>query len=188
MSPKPRIVGHNPPEVADSPPPRCGLGHPWSLAECQPAKGKPIALYLDSKAEDDIRKHALRHAPERLEVMGLLVGEVRRHKGVEFSVAKAAITTELEASGVGVRFSRGGLNELAAALSRVGFDYVVVGWYHSHPGFGCFLSDTDVETQRQMFSGSAHVALVVDPVKEEAAAFKLSPSGYEPVRFCVYVG
>ena len=25
---------------------------------------------------------------------------------------------------------------------------VVVGWYHSHPGFGCWLSATDVNTQQ----------------------------------------
>ncbi|PJF38403.1 MAG: hypothetical protein CUN55_17385, partial [Phototrophicales bacterium] len=24
----------------------------------------------------------------------------------------------------------------------------VVGWYHSHPGFGCWLSGTDIHTQQ----------------------------------------
>ena len=24
----------------------------------------------------------------------------------------------------------------------------VCGWYHSHPGFGCWLSGTDIETQK----------------------------------------
>lgn len=28
---------------------------------------------------------------------------------------------------------------------------MVVGWYHSHPGFGCWLSSTDVSTQQQSF-------------------------------------
>jgi COP9 signalosome complex subunit 5 len=25
----------------------------------------------------------------------------------------------------------------------------VVGWYHSHPGYGCWLSGIDVATERQ---------------------------------------
>lgn len=25
---------------------------------------------------------------------------------------------------------------------------VVVGWYHSHPGFGCWLSGVDINTQQ----------------------------------------
>ncbi len=25
---------------------------------------------------------------------------------------------------------------------------MVVGWYHSHPGFGCWLSNVDINTQQ----------------------------------------
>ena len=27
---------------------------------------------------------------------------------------------------------------------------MVVGWYHSHPGFGCWLSGVDINTQQVM--------------------------------------
>lgn len=42
----------------------------------------------------------------------------------------------------------------------------IIGWYHSHPGFGCWLSGIDVQTQKlhQGFE-DPYVALVVDPVK-----------------------
>ncbi|VEU22686.1 DEKNAAC103734 [Brettanomyces naardenensis] len=42
----------------------------------------------------------------------------------------------------------------------------VIGWYHSHPSFGCWLSGIDVQTQRlnQNFQ-DPYVAIVVDPVK-----------------------
>lgn len=29
---------------------------------------------------------------------------------------------------------------------------MVVGWYHSHPGFGCWLSSVDVNTQQVSLS------------------------------------
>lgn len=59
---------------------------------------------------------------------------------------------------------------------------MVVGWYHSHPGFGCWLSGVDMNTQ-QSFEAlhDRAVAVVVDPiqsVKGKVGSFKgLSFSG-----------
>jgi 26S proteasome regulatory subunit N11 len=40
------------------------------------------------------------------------------------------------------------------------------GWYHSHPGFGCWLSSTDINTQSSFEAlNSRAVALVVDPIQ-----------------------
>jgi 26S proteasome regulatory subunit N11 len=187
MTAKPRIVGHTPSQIRDAPPPKCAMAHPWSLDECKPRKGDIHALYLNSLAEEALRKHAVAHRHERLEVMGLLLGEICRHNGKEYAVARKAVTTQLDASQVAVKFSREGLDALASSLASVDFEYVIVGWYHSHPGYGCFLSETDVATQKAMFSGASHVAMVVDPVKEQAGAFKLAKEGYEPATTCVYV-
>lgn len=32
-------------------------------------------------------------------------------------------------------------------LKQTGRAEMVVGWYHSHPGFGCWLSGVDMNTQ-----------------------------------------
>jgi len=42
----------------------------------------------------------------------------------------------------------------------------IIGWYHSHPGFGCWLSGIDVQTQKlhQGFE-DPYVAIVIDPIK-----------------------
>ncbi len=49
----------------------------------------------------------------------------------------------------------------------------IVGWWHSHPGFGCFLSKTDLHTQEFFFPELYQVALVVDPIKDEFQFFTL---------------
>ncbi|MFX1340057.1 MAG: Mov34/MPN/PAD-1 family protein [Promethearchaeota archaeon] len=49
----------------------------------------------------------------------------------------------------------------------------IVGWWHSHPGFGPFLSSTDIHTQEFFFPESYQVALVVDPIKNELEFFTL---------------
>jgi len=51
-------------------------------------------------------------------------------------------------------------------LKQTGRPEMVVGWYHSHPGFGCWLSGVDCNTQQsfEMLSARA-VAVVVDPIQ-----------------------
>lgn len=63
----------------------------------------------------------------------------------------------------------------------------VVGWYHSHPGYGCWLSGIDVNTQmtNQQFQ-EPFLAIVIDPHrtiaagKVELGAFRTYPAGYLP--------
>lgn len=63
----------------------------------------------------------------------------------------------------------------------------LVGWYHSHPGYGCWLSGIDVSTQmlNQQFQ-DPFFALVIDPTRTVSAgkvdigAFRTYPQGYKP--------
>jgi proteasome lid subunit RPN8/RPN11 len=47
----------------------------------------------------------------------------------------------------------------------------IVGWYHSHPGFGIFLSEHDLFIHRNFFSGPSQIALVVDPLATTEGVF-----------------
>ncbi len=64
----------------------------------------------------------------------------------------------------------------------------ILGWFHSHPDFGCFLSTTDVETQQYFFPESYQVALVVDPIRDELEFFTLdnnSEKEYKPISYAI---
>lgn len=56
--------------------------------------------------------------------------------------------------------------KMTELLKQTGRGEVVVGWYHSHPGFGCWLSSVDCNTQQsfEMLQERA-VAVVVDPIQ-----------------------
>lgn len=62
-----------------------------------------------------------------------------------------------------------------------------IGWYHSHPGYGCWLSGIDVSTQasHQMLN-DPFVAVVIDPDrtasagKVEIGAFRTYPEDFKP--------
>jgi COP9 signalosome complex subunit 5 len=65
----------------------------------------------------------------------------------------------------------------------------VVGWYHSHPGYGCWLSGIDVSTQmlNQTYQ-EPFLAVVIDPTrtvsagKVEIGAFSHLSSGLQAAR------
>ena len=46
-------------------------------------------------------------------------------------------------------------------------DLKIMGWIHTHPDFGVFLSEYDVFIQESVFSDENQVALVVDPIRRE---------------------
>merc|ERR1712214_42786 len=73
------------------------------------------------------------------------------------------------------------------AAKQVGRLENAIGWYHSHPGYGCWLSGIDVSTQmlNQNFQ-DPWVAIVIDPIRTISAgkvnlgAFRTYPKGYKP--------
>lgn len=190
---RPRIVKETKRAINELQPPSDGIRpHPWLSAESLAAykkaerSKKPFRLYISSVAERKIREHALGEAPRRLEVMGFMLGEVASWHKSTYSVVRDVATTELRSSASKVRFDPNAFPKLFVGLDGSGFDYVLVGWYHSHPGHTCFLSRTDLETQRSMFREAYHSALVVDPINEDVKAFRLSGDGYEEIQFAVF--
>ncbi len=47
----------------------------------------------------------------------------------------------------------------------------IVGWYHTHPDFGIFLSDRDRFIHEHFFSGPGQVAHVIDPIRRIEGIF-----------------
>ena len=55
----------------------------------------------------------------------------------------------------------------------------VVGWYHTHPGFGVEFSEMDLFIQRNFFPDSAQIALVTDPLGGAVAICVNAAGGIE---------
>ena len=187
----PRVVSETRMHVPEVMPPSSTAPHEWLSEEAALrydhalSSGRPFDVYLTSAAEHRIRNQALDAAPMRLEVMGLLLGEVRSWKGQLYSVVRDAVTTDLVNTPASVKFAPSALPKLFTDMDSVNFDYVVVGWYHSHPGHTCFMSKVDLGTQRAMFSQPYHCAIVIDPVNKEMEAFKARGDGYIGIPFAV---
>jgi proteasome lid subunit RPN8/RPN11 len=189
---QPQITGSQSGEIRELPPPPAERtkAHKWLTEKCQADFHKRAKmgyeLYISKVAEEKIRNHALLHVPQRKEVMGLLLGGIYSHEGMVYSLVRDVVTTDLDATDVSVRFDREGFEKLFASLEEVGFRYVIVGWYHSHPSYHCFMSGTDVATQRNMFGQRAHSAIVIDPVNREIDAFYLDNGKIHSRPFSVF--
>ncbi len=180
----PRVVGNTEPEVQERSPPDKQVRHKWlSEGGMEALSSFDPEMYLHKNAEEKIRNHAISMGDE---VMGLLLGGVYQHRGEPYVIIRDVATTDLDATRVSVRFSREGYERLFDSLESSWFDYVIVGWYHSHPGHTCFLSEVDVATQAAMFDQDHHCALVIDPVNQEIDAFHLRDGVVMRRPFVVY--
>ncbi len=139
-------------------------------------------VYLSATALEAAEEHFRAASWDGKEALGLLVGRAFVHEGRSYAVAEEYVTAENEATAVSVKFSREAFSKLSEKLSD---GKQVVGWAHSHPDFGCFLSSTDIATQEAFFTEAYHFAMVVDPVRREKQCFKVQNSRYVPVSFAV---
>lgn len=97
------------------------------------------------------------------EVMGLMLGDFVDEYTVKvvdvFAMPQRGTSMTVEA--VDPVFQQ----QMMEMLRQTGRPEAVVGWYHSHPGWGCWLSGVDVNTQQSFEQLNARsVAVVVDPV------------------------
>lgn len=124
-----------------------------------------------------IRKEALskatQHANEEShhEVGGVLLGYILRTDGItEVVITGIVRAVKAVSRRASLLFSQ---EAWADVLSRIDSDPVysddrqwrIVGWYHTHPSFGIFLSHWDLEIHKGFFVDSGHIALVIDPTK-----------------------
>lgn len=119
-------------------------------------------VYISSLALLKMLKHGRAGVP--MEVMGLMLGEFIDDYTVEvidvFSMPQSGTGVSVEA--VDPVFQ----TKMIDMLKQTNRPEMVVGWYHSHPGFGCWLSGVDVNTAQSFEQlNSRAVAVVVDPIQ-----------------------
>ncbi|KAF4803164.1 COP9 signalosome complex subunit 5 [Turdus rufiventris] len=121
-----------------------------------------------------------------LEVMGLMLGKVDG----ETMIIMDSFALPVEGTETRVNAQAAAYEYMAAYIEnakQVGRLENAIGWYHSHPGYGCWLSGIDVSTQmlNQQFQ-EPFVAVVIDPTRTISAgkvnlgAFRTYPKGYKP--------
>ena len=127
-----------------------------------PAVDTAELVYISSMALLKMLKHGRAGVP--MEVMGLMLGDF-----VDDYTIKCVDVFAMPQSGTGVSVEAVDpvfQTKMLDMLKQTGRPEMVVGWYHSHPGFGCWLSGVDVNTQQSFEAlNQRAVAVVVDPIQ-----------------------
>lgn len=122
------------------------------------------------------------HAKESLEaeVCGVLAGQICEDDEGVFVHVEAVIRGSAASQGsTHVTFTQATWNAIHQSLERDYPKLRMVGWYHTHPGFGVEFSDMDLFIQRNFFSGPTQIALVTDPLSGAVAICVNTPAGIE---------
>lgn len=117
-----------------------------------------------------------------IEVMGLMIGKVVDNSIIildSFSLPVEGTETRVNAHEQAFEYMVRYKEDLSKSRQEN-----VIGWYHSHPGYGCWLSGIDVNTQRdQQTYQDPFLAVVIDPKKTvssgmvDIGAFRTYPRG-----------
>jgi proteasome lid subunit RPN8/RPN11 len=129
-------------------------------------KLKGIELRIQCEAVRQIRQHA--RSSMKAEICGVLIGS----EEAGTTIVQASIPgAKAVQAGTHVTFTQDTWEHIYQIKDRDYPDERIVGWYHSHPGFGVFLSDHDTFIHKNFFSASQQVAWVYDPHSDEEGCF-----------------
>lgn len=157
------------------------------LMQSRPWKTNPKYFkktYISSLALCKMSIHA--KSGGSIEVMGMMTGKIIKNSIIVMDVYPLPVEgteTRVNAQAEGYEY----MVQYLENLKQVGRKENIVGWYHSHPGYGCWLSGIDVATQslNQNFQ-DPYLAIVIDPLKTEdqgkveIGAFRTFPDSYKP--------
>ena len=104
------------------------------------------------------------------EVGGVLVGRIA-HDGAMPTITGAIPAIAADEQRAALTFTQDSWEHVHRVLDKEYPNERIVGWYHSHPAFGIFLSGHDLFIHRNFFSGQSQIALVVDPIAREEGVF-----------------
>ena len=122
----------------------------------------------------EVHKELWKHAEEdtSVEICGVLVGRWGSDSDGPFVAISASIRGDAaESKFAEVTFTHETWAKINAQMDTRFADSSIVGWYHTHPDFGIFLSDRDRFIQEHFFSGPGQVAHVIDPIRHIEGVF-----------------
>jgi proteasome lid subunit RPN8/RPN11 len=146
---------------------------------------KNLVTFMDESVYRKISEHA--DSDKRNEIGGALLGRycIDRQIQQRFILVTEVFPATGErndrfASPVVMKFTHTFFRKLDEYLDRVHEDdpnIIRLGMYHSHPGYGVFMSATDISTFRDIFVEPWHISFIIDPINQDAGVFYWQEKG-----------
>jgi proteasome lid subunit RPN8/RPN11 len=153
---------------------------PYDAAGLRPL----VSVFVTQPAYSRICVHAV--SDMKNEVGGILVGQwcLDEIHGQFIVVEHALPARHTRQGSVYLTFTQDSLVDIHDQIDANYKGQKIVGWYHTHPSMGVFLSHYDTWLHRNFFPEPWQVALVVEPVSATGGFFVRQPQGVlDPTRY-----
>ena len=146
----------------------------FAVVECGEIRADELPIFIDLDVLRDMEAHARENT--RVELGGVMLG--RQHVDLE-GKPYVVITDSLrarhyEATKGSFKFTHDTWNQITRERNEFHNELEMVGWYHTHPGWGVFLSGMDLFICNNFFNRPLDVALVIDPCAGDRGWFQWS--------------
>jgi proteasome lid subunit RPN8/RPN11 len=142
-----------------------------------------LPIFLDRRAADAIERHAL--SDTSVELGGILLGKecLDTATGQAFVWVNQSLEAKHYANTqASFTYTHDSWEEITRERDQRFPQYDIVGWYHTHPNFGIFLSHHDLFIHQNFFSQALQVAYVVDPINQTRGFFYWRDGGMAQVQ------
>lgn len=152
-----------------------------SMAVCAP-KEDDLPIFVDLDVMRDVLSHA--HSDRRVELGGVLLGgQFEDEFGQPFVLVSDCLRARhYESTKGSFKFTHDTWEQITREREQLPSDVQMVGWYHTHPDWGVFLSGLDMFICDNFFNKPLDVALVIDPCRLDTGFFQWTPRSDERIR------
>lgn len=145
-----------------------------------------VRVYIHQSVYEELERYS---ASELHKEQGsILIGDAYEEQGKHHVVISGWIEAKYtDASAATLTFTHETWDYVHKERSKTAPDKKIVGWQHTHPNYGIFLSNYDLFIQENFFDLPAQIAYVVDPVQCKRGFFQWKNGKVEKLRgFYVY--
>lgn len=154
------------------------------LTHLSGAREPGFAVVIQRSVLNSIHAHG--QSDTSVEICGVLVGNLHHDRISPYLLISAHIPGDKATSKqTQVTFTAETWNAIQTQMERNYVGQKIVGWYHTHPGFGVFLSGMDLFIQDNFFNLPWQVAWVYDPIAQIDGAFVWKAGKCERTDFLV---
>jgi proteasome lid subunit RPN8/RPN11 len=153
-----------------------------AIVACGRPDAADLPIFVELDAMRDVEQHAL--SDVHAELGGVLLGgQSEDQEGRPFVIVEDSLrAAHYENTRGSFKFTHQTWEDITRRREQFPAGLQMVGWYHTHPGWGVFLSGMDSFICEHFFNRPLDVALVVDPCRAERGWFQWSGDSREPLR------
>jgi len=143
-----------------------------------------LPVFVDVDVMKDMERHALEDTS--VELGGVLLGgQYQDADGNPFVVISDSLRAQhYEATKGSFKFTHDTWEQITREREDFPPELQMVGWYHTHPDWGVFLSGMDMFICDNFFNKPLDVALVIDPCRGDRGMFMWTGDPSQRVRRC----